>query len=457
MLLAGGYFRARIPTLSPFDKVVGGMVWSITASNVDVDVDLLFEENSTIGQRIHLSEQIVKALVKMQSPSPLQSHQIQGLDYAHLLPVIKWLVRKVIETRQLTGDEVRALSIAQFGKDGRAMPGDEVADEVLDGVGVLVQQYKAQRKFKKREDATFESEVGRVEATLLEYGEKIYGASRVDEENEEKKRARAAQGRGKLTQEPSAEDTARARLQAEQEQAQRVQALQQQLFASQADGKISGSVLGEMVALGADDIREADAAYASVIQRAGGADALGVAKDAKAQEELRHKRQVEALKRRIAEAERMLETRGEPLAAAEARVAELTALLASKQALIAQALAEIEKVAAVESDADKQELIARLRGLVTLNESLKKQESEFKQMCRAERQRLLDQIANHDSGEGDEEVRKMLEVERIFEGDAAKVLKLRQMLAKKNQEIAKTSRAIDDIPARTELLQFERR
>jgi hypothetical protein len=41
LLLAGGYFRARIQGLSQFDKVVGGMSWCITASNEDVDIDLL--------------------------------------------------------------------------------------------------------------------------------------------------------------------------------------------------------------------------------------------------------------------------------------------------------------------------------------------------------------------------------------------------------------------------------
>lgn len=32
LLVAGGYFRARIPTLKAFDKVVGGLAWSINAS-----------------------------------------------------------------------------------------------------------------------------------------------------------------------------------------------------------------------------------------------------------------------------------------------------------------------------------------------------------------------------------------------------------------------------------------
>ena len=72
-----GYFRARISSLSPFDKVVGGMCWAITASGASVSVDILFQENSTIGQRIKLSENLVKALLQMKCPLPLQSHQIQ--------------------------------------------------------------------------------------------------------------------------------------------------------------------------------------------------------------------------------------------------------------------------------------------------------------------------------------------------------------------------------------------
>lgn len=40
LLLAGGYFRARIRGLSPFDKVIGGLAWCITAAAGDVDVDL---------------------------------------------------------------------------------------------------------------------------------------------------------------------------------------------------------------------------------------------------------------------------------------------------------------------------------------------------------------------------------------------------------------------------------
>ncbi len=54
LLVAAGYFRARIKGLSAFDKIVGGMTWCIDTCNFDVDVDLLFNESSTIGQKMYL-------------------------------------------------------------------------------------------------------------------------------------------------------------------------------------------------------------------------------------------------------------------------------------------------------------------------------------------------------------------------------------------------------------------
>lgn len=82
LLLSAGYHRASFPSLSEFDKVVGGLCWCITSIGIDVDVDILFQENSTIGQRIALSEAIVTVLRIIGCPSPLQAHQIQGITFS---------------------------------------------------------------------------------------------------------------------------------------------------------------------------------------------------------------------------------------------------------------------------------------------------------------------------------------------------------------------------------------
>lgn len=121
ILLTAGYFRARINTLSEFDKVVGGLCWWLISSGELLDVDILFQENSTIGQKIVLSEAIVKALRKMNCPCPLQPHQIQGgvggSDYPALQQIIVWLVKKYFERRGEMEFKMRSYSSFQFSKN----------------------------------------------------------------------------------------------------------------------------------------------------------------------------------------------------------------------------------------------------------------------------------------------------------------------------------------------------
>lgn len=93
MLVAGGYFRARLP-IDPFDKILGGMCWAITGSNNDIDLE--FEDDLTLGQKVRLAEQVVQSLKLMESPMVIFPHQIQGLDYAQILPVMKWLMEKLM-------------------------------------------------------------------------------------------------------------------------------------------------------------------------------------------------------------------------------------------------------------------------------------------------------------------------------------------------------------------------
>ncbi|XP_037774701.1 coiled-coil domain-containing protein 93-like [Penaeus monodon] len=43
----------------------------------------------------------------MKCPHQLEPHQIQGLDAIHIFPVIQWLVKKALETREEFVDETR--------------------------------------------------------------------------------------------------------------------------------------------------------------------------------------------------------------------------------------------------------------------------------------------------------------------------------------------------------------
>ena len=177
MLIAAGYFRARIAGLHVFDVVVGGMSWAITASGVPVEVDVNFTENAKIGEKILISEQIVAALVEMACPFHLKPHQIQGLQLNcfPLFPIVQWLVKSVIDYRRITGDTVRNYSRFLFDSSTSDLGGNhldrsqttESGREYL--VHSVADRYRLNRQFSKQRDAAFASKESLVDATLLEY------------------------------------------------------------------------------------------------------------------------------------------------------------------------------------------------------------------------------------------------------------------------------------------------
>ena len=111
---------------------------------------------------------------------------------------------------------------------------------------------------------------------------------------------------------------------------------------------------------------------------------------------------------------------------------------------------------------DKKADLQKLKELVLLNESLKGQESEFKASCKQQLALLQEQLqAATASKEQDEEedghTARMAEIEDLHEKVTSKHAQMRQLLAGWNLKIASKSRLIDDVPTRTELIQYERR
>lgn len=50
LLIAAGYFRARIQTLEPFDKLLGGFAWTLTGCFCDVDIE--FKDEMNIAEKM---------------------------------------------------------------------------------------------------------------------------------------------------------------------------------------------------------------------------------------------------------------------------------------------------------------------------------------------------------------------------------------------------------------------
>ncbi|MEJ1269996.1 coiled-coil domain containing 93 [Cricetulus griseus] len=266
LLVAAGYFRARIKGLSPFDKVVGGMTWCITTCNFDVDVDLLFQENSTIGQKIALSEKIVSVLPRMKCPHQLEPHQIQGMDFIHIFPVVQWLVKRAIETKEEMGDYIRSYSISQFQKTYSLPEDDDFIkrkDKAIKTIIDLSDTYKPRRKYRRQQGAEeLLDEESRVHSTLLEYGRR-YGFSRHNktEKAEDKKTALAAGLSATEKTEAHEEDE----LQAAEEK--RIQSLMTKMTAmANEESRLTASSVGQIVGLCSAEIKQIVSEYAGKLQ-----------------------------------------------------------------------------------------------------------------------------------------------------------------------------------------------
>ncbi|XP_068824188.1 coiled-coil domain-containing protein 93 isoform X2 [Capricornis sumatraensis] len=467
LLVAAGYFRARIKGLSPFDKVVGGMTWCITTCNFDVDVDLLFQENSTIGQKIALSEKIVSVLPRMKCPHQLEPHQIQGMDFIHIFPVVQWLVKRAIETKEEMGDYIRSYSISQFQKTYSLPEDDDFIkrkEKAIRTVVDLSDAYKPRRKYKRQQGAEeLLDEESRIHATLLEYGRR-YGFSRQSktEKAEDKK---AALPTGLLTA-GKADAHEEDELQAAEE---RIQALMTKMTAmAHAESRLTASSVGQIVGLCSAEIKQIVSEYAekqSELSSEESPEKLGISQ--------LHRRKVISLNKQILQKTKQLEelqaSHTDLQAKYEGKKKTLTELKGHSEKLDKEQTA-LEKI---EAKADPS-ILQNLRALVAMNENLKSQEQEFKAHCREEMARLQQEIESLKAERAPGRDEKTLsggeshgaltsamthneDLDRRYNMEKEKLYKIRLLQARRNREIAILHRKIDEVPSRAELIQYQKR
>ncbi|GAM22979.1 hypothetical protein SAMD00019534_061540 [Acytostelium subglobosum LB1] len=432
LLVTGGYFRARIQGLSPFDKVVGGMAWSITASNVDVDGDLFFQENSNIGQRIALSEELIKALNRMKCPFPLQAQQIQGLNYINLFPIIRWLIAKVIETREETGDLLRMYSQTMFNKDHQAPHDVETSENLAHSctfVDTVEDRYKPQRKFRRGQSAH-----PTPQQTLLEYG-KLHRLSRAQPVE---KSANAAKLEAALAKDGSDNH---------EEEEKRINMMMKGMKDVDINGayKVSGGILKNY--LPSDEISDLAERYGDGTE--------DPATQGKAFGEKLHRQKVAALEKQMGQRREELKDVLAKHRELQERLEELQAEVAKRAAFNERIIVETQKLDALETP-ENTKMLRALRGLVLLNETLISQEAKFKDSCKRqmlEYKQKIDELLKDDDDEDDD---RKKQIDAAFATDIDKLQKLKQLLNKKNRDISLLQRYLDELPSRAELLQYQR-
>lgn len=417
LLVAAGYFRARIKGISSFDKIVGGMAWAIEVCAVDIDVDLPFNENLSIGQKISLTEKIVRVLLRMKCPHRIEPHQIQGLDFDHIFPVIQWLVKKAIETKAETEDIHREYAVYLFNKTHGSVDtsGKDTSGRVQSAVAfsnayaVLQERYRPRRRYRHHARHTLKTEAAQVQATLLEYGSGTH-------------RMRGPEG--------------------DQSQQESEVILSNMAPLASAEGRLSAKSVGNIVQQQAAEARE----IAEDLERRPMIQMPGVARHARLLNSVQ--KQLEAKKELLQKGQDQLE-----------KLREEYELLQKEDK---EAEAQLEEVHAAakriaEGVGSQEPQLAKLCTLLRINAELADQEARFRASCRQEMQRLQELVASPEPEQAAGNNAEDSQVEAQCQQERERLQRMRLLLAKKNREIAAIQRKIDEVPSRAELNQYQRR
>lgn len=480
-LVQNGYYRAEVPALSMFDRCIGGLCWAITASDVAVEIDILFEENMDLGRKIILSEKVEKCLQLMKCPHELLAHQVQGHDFPALLPVIKWLVKLVKKSRRERKLTTRRSAHHHFKKECRE---DVVFDKGLDFLKMINQSYQTRRQLRRPKSVWRQQmdEVAQVQMCLLEYGRKAGASDYADFDDDED----GAEDIGELDEDALVEDGSAiqarsprrgststsmfdrkfAKLTAKDEKDRKAQIdlqmqqeeilIQQMSVATDSKKGVRTGDVGRIVAQQKSEISTAAAKY--------NAEVAETRRLMEEREPRTRRGRAAAFKRRKAGVLRQIQQIELQYQLVNARSMKLKGRydtlkkqLDEAQGYNIKIIKQTELLAAEEKKAEHADELTKLRSLVALNETLRDQEKSFKENCRRQRAALQAAIAALEDGTDDADLARLLEIEETFEEVSAKYRKGRQLIAKKNRDLQALSRKIDELPTRAELLQYERR
>ncbi len=262
----------------------------------------------TLGNKIKLGENVVTALGRMRCPSPLQTHQIRGLDFKAMFPIFQWLVKLVLLTRQERGEQIRKFCALQYALRSFTPTPQDAEDTAFSTKAVpslkkiagaalatccfvfvveffilVAEDFKPMRQL-KRIDSRELPPRAYVDSVLLEFGRGT-ALSKADEEAARELKS-AGGGRRSSVAGRDGEDGVSAEENAVLEAMKRMGTLARDA----ADG-ISGSKVNAFVGMRSDELAAAAAAYEEAI-KAAGLDAVSSADQTKTSSLAAHKRQV---------------------------------------------------------------------------------------------------------------------------------------------------------------------
>ena len=417
--------------MSNFDKIVGGLVWCLETCTYDVDVDLLFNEDLNIGKKIGLTEKIVTVLQTMKCPHKIEPHQIQGLDFINIFPVVQWLVKNAMETRDAMGDMVRKYAVSQYY---RSFPDSEEDHAAIqkEGLQSIRDGFEPKRKYRQQHKVEIDRE-GKVELTLMEYGKVNLKSGSSSDGYDSKSTSKATKDN----------------LEDKNESDKYKQMLQGMSEEKSNSSKLNIKAIRNV--MDSNDLAKASEQYELL------------------QEKLKAERQLENSPEGLRKAIQVLENRKKALNSRtqnnrleiEKMKTDETMISKNKELEgLQNKLDELEKEkSSIQLEDGDHERLKKLQSLMNKNESLKKKESEFRKSCKEKMEKMIgenDRIKNQiDSLKaGNTET---ISNNTLTAAHKEKMERLREELAHKSKIVSDLERKLDQIPSAYELAQYQRR
>lgn len=389
------------------------------------------------------------------------------MDCIHIYPVIQWLVKKSLETREQNAHYLRAYATWQYNRIYQKGGGGGEETRIDEGMVDPIKANLTRRYFHPARDQ-LSNESLRLRTTLLEYCVIGTGAMRrliassADDRQGGKESQLTVKGPGDGSKPRTDSDT------------QAVEGLLSNMTVMDDAGDTGGqlmlktSIIGRVV--GAQGGREEIQRLAEDYERNKGGGGGGVdevdRKYAKIETKL-----IEAIEEKL----RTLETIEDPtdkLQTIQVSFIFVSPLISltlnpfppqAKLAQLDEKLAEAEEMERNESEEEKQEKLH----LSELLASLRQQKSTFRQSAREEKQKLEAQLArlereaaaraSGENGGDDSQRQRLAAIEAELAESEQKHTTVRRQLADVSKRYMCLQRKFDDIPGRTELTQYQKR
>ena len=424
-----------IQGLSNFDKLVGGLVWCLETCTFDVDVDLLFNEGLTIGKKIGLTEKIVTVLQTMKCPHKIEPHQIQGLDFINIFPVVQWLVKMAMETRDAMGDMVRKYAVSQYYRSFPENDNKDYTSVQKEGLQSIRKGYEPKRKYRQQHKVELDRE-SKVELTLLEYGKIKEGSSAIASDTNVNKSTSTSTSDSTNEEDKSVDKKYEHLLQGMAEE-------------KQTNAKLSIRAVRSVMDSG--DLSKASEQYV------------------KLQEKLKTERQMENSPEGLRKAIQVLENRKSVLLSrtenmkSEIEHTKLDERLKSKNTELITLKNELDDLErqknSIQLEDGDHERLKKMQSLINKNETLKKKESEFRKSCKENMEQMVAQHTRlkKEIDSFKEENNEKLPNSTTSTLNKEQIERLREDLAHKSKIVSDLERKLDQIPSAYELTQYQRR